>query len=190
MKKIILVVLAIFIASNVNAELVDNGNGTITDVDRGLMYYDYTYYADDWSDADSWASNLTYAGYDDWKLPSALNSDGSGPCFGFNCTDSDLGHLYYTEGVTFANPEPFQNIVEGEWYWTETILDTDPDQAWILIFQTPGGAAQGHQHTHYLIEPGVAMAVRVVPEPISSMLFVTGGTLLAGRRLIKRKKKA
>ncbi len=45
-----------------------------------------------------WLGNEGYGGANDWGLWSALNSDGSEPCNGANCTDSDLGHLNYIEG--------------------------------------------------------------------------------------------
>lgn len=57
--------------------LVDNGDGTITDLSTGLMWlmYDSGHFlkdgAMDWDDALYWAEYLDYAGYTDWKLPDA-----------------------------------------------------------------------------------------------------------------------
>jgi hypothetical protein len=183
--------LVLGLAVSASAALVDNGNGTITDTDRGLMYYDYSYRVNVWSDAMTWIDTLNNdntLGYNDWKLPSALNSDGSGPCSDpAQCSDSDLGHLYYIEGVSFTDPGPFKNILAEEngnsWYWTETVYDEDPSRSWIFTLNS------GKQHTHdspYLPE-GFAMAVRVVPEPISSILFVTGGATLGLRRFLKKR---
>jgi hypothetical protein len=57
---------------------VDNGDGTVTDLATGLMWMTYDSGAllgedgkMDWENALSWAENLSYAGYDDWKLPDA-----------------------------------------------------------------------------------------------------------------------
>src|ERR1035437_7528079 len=39
--------------------------------------------------ANSWIAAMNaadYLGYSDWRLPTALNQDLSGPCLGFNCT--------------------------------------------------------------------------------------------------------
>jgi hypothetical protein len=49
-----------------------------------------------WWGANAWADQLVYGGFDDWRLPSALNQDGSGPNSGCNITGSEMGHLYYT----------------------------------------------------------------------------------------------
>ena len=48
----------------------DNGNGTVTDSNTGLMWQkapaSERY---DWTEAMSYAENLTFAGYNDWRLP-------------------------------------------------------------------------------------------------------------------------
>jgi hypothetical protein len=50
--------------------LVDNGNGTITDLSTGLMWMQPdSGYGMLWADALDYAETLDYAGYDDWRLP-------------------------------------------------------------------------------------------------------------------------
>ncbi len=60
---------------------VDNGNGTVTDLGTGLTWmqtdsgaFNAGPYGDgtlDWEQALDWAENLSFAGFDDWRLPNA-----------------------------------------------------------------------------------------------------------------------
>ena len=190
----------IFILSGIaNAALVDNGDGTITDTDRNLMWLQDANYAmtsgydDDGmmtlSAAMTWADTLFFAGHSDWRLPSSLNSDGSGPCAGWNCTDSELGHVYYTElGNTAQQGYDTGSVNVGDFInlplshiWTST---TDGANS-TLVFDFYGGQQTWHS------DPNAghwAMAVRVVPEPISSVLFITGGIFLGSRKYLRKKR--
>ena len=59
----------------VAAQLVDNGDGTVTDIRNGLMWLkDAGLYGTrkTWDDANVWINDLnnqSYAGYNDWRLP-------------------------------------------------------------------------------------------------------------------------
>lgn len=129
------------------ADLHDRGGGLIYDEDRDITWlqnanYAYTsgYDADGritWLEALAWADQLEYGGYDDWRLPTVTNPDGSIPS-GYS-TLTEFGHLFYTEldnpflfGLYGYNPTdewpslintaPFQNVQldASAWYWTST----------------------------------------------------------------------
>ena len=110
--------------------LIDRGQGLLYDVERDLTWLHDTNYAKTagrsvdgqmtWDDAKSWVARLHYRGISGWRLPTALNQDGSGPCIGDNCRESELGHLVFT---AFARPSPGLQLVN--WhpfsiYWTST----------------------------------------------------------------------
>ncbi len=85
-----------------------------------------------WNQAVAWVSGLNIQGFKDWRLPSALNQDGSGPCAGSNCYDSELGHLFAPvasggEGISLATPGLFSNIQSMN-YWTGT--ESPPQLVW------------------------------------------------------------
>lgn len=74
----------------------------------------------DWDTAMSWVSSLTFRGVGGWRLPSALNHDGSGPCVGDDCTDSEFGHLFFRPATADGPNVTFLNFDLSAVYWTST----------------------------------------------------------------------
>lgn len=223
MKKIGTLLTALVMVAGLSAQayasLIVRGTDTagkklIYDTDRNITWYDFTFDAP-WPAAMDWASNLVVdfdgTHLSGWRLPTAVNADGSGPCSGPNCSGSEMGHLFYTElgnpayppgaipsaiftdGLT-GNTDTFQQLYAYQ-YWTGTQgtpVGSHVLQAWgfstKLGVQTQyiafyDGAPYGHAY---------AMAVRdgdvsAVPVPGAVWLFGSGLVGLIG---VRRKKKA
>lgn len=183
---VLLLLLGITVSAN--AALVDNGDGTVTDTDTNLMWLQDANYAvtsgyvaggTDWYTATTWADQLIFAGYDDWRLPSADSDCG----FSYNCTNSEMGHIYYTE---LSNPAEGPRVNDGDFYNIQTAYYTSTGAGPNVIygFYTDIGWQGQLGKTG---DDGYAWAVRVVPEPISSTLFLIGGATLGFRQWRKRK---
>ena len=116
------------ITLSANAALYDRGNGLIYDDVLDITWlqdanYAYTsgYAAANanggswtstniqadgrmgWDAAKTWADQLSYGGFDDWRLASANLMNGASPCYatdgscdrGYNNTTGELGHMFY-----------------------------------------------------------------------------------------------
>jgi hypothetical protein len=139
-----------------------------------------------WHEATTWVASLSFiAGvnvYDDWRLPSALNQNGTGPCNRFNCTDSEMGHMFYVElGGTshhsiLESTDPdlakFSNIQGLYWSSTEA---SDESLVWLF------GPVDGYQTSNYKADYWWAWAVSdgdvgvsAVPEPETYAMLLAG----------------
>lgn len=65
----ILIILACLFPAIALAEMLDHGNGTVTDTNTNLMWKTGSYGWADWYDATNHFSDLEYAGHYDWRLP-------------------------------------------------------------------------------------------------------------------------
>lgn len=94
------------------ANLVDNHDGTITDTDLGIMWTSDLHITGSggksFSAAQTFLSTLSYAGYNNWRLPSGIapNLDPTSTYqpytppavpYYYNSTHNELGHLFYVE---------------------------------------------------------------------------------------------
>ena len=190
-----------------------NTFGLATGVDLGPTSSVNTYggsyiYSDGsmtWGGAQKWIGAMNtanYLGYNDWRLPTTLQPDAScsiqsgGVSYGFDCTGSEMGHLFYTElggaaGSSIltthnANLALFQNV-QPDHYWSGTEYAPNPYSAW---FYTSLGS-QGYYNKSnvqfaWAVRPG---QVAAVPVPAAAWLLGSGLLGLIGvarRRLMIR----
>lgn len=190
------------------AALLDRGGGMIYDTVLNITWLQDANYAqtsghDDgrmtWDNANKWAADLVYGGYDDWRLPTALNPDGTGPCAGLDCTFSEMGHMFFnnlggnekesvlnTTGDTatqIANLLLFggthsDNLVTGSSiqfaYWSKTEDASNSSNAWFFNtnsgLQGLGGKSFGY-HAWAVRDGDVAPPV---PLPAAAWLLLSG----------------
>ena len=208
-KGVYLFLLLVFgLFANVHAILIDNGNGTITDTDTNLMWlqdlnltdtlgYDDSLYgvntngALTWQDALDWASDLDFAGYTDWRLPTAdATCSGTETALVYNCNGGELGQLYYDSlgnsagGLT--NPGPFTNFPVNPQFWTST--EFDATRAFDFHFndggQHPWNKAGPLSPTNVIAVREIASVSVPAPAPL---LLIAGGVvgLVLSRRHAK-----
>lgn len=129
-----------------------------------------------WAQAAAWADNSTFGGYTDWRLPTTNT-----PCLGFNCTSSEMGHLWYVElgnlaGDLTPNTGNFVNM-QLYAYWSSTLYAQDPSQAWHFNIDQGDQDVAGLQNRLYAMSVRDGDVTAVVPEPGTALLLASLGVL-------------
>lgn len=97
----------------------DNGDGTVTDRNTGLMWQKATAGPMNWYDARSYASGLSLGGHSGWRLP----------------TVDELQALFYS---------PCKDTLDVimDFYWSSSPFPNKSNYAWVVSFRN-GGAGYG-----------------------------------------------
>lgn len=175
----ILGAVCVLLTTTAHAVLVDRGGGMIYDTDLDVTWLQDANFCTsnptdpacvlaganasgqmNWTQANTWADNLVYGGFEDWRLPTSQ----VGGCTGLDCTDNEMGHLLYVELQIGTINEDFSTISnrQRDWYWSGTANPAESRAAWSVTFVN-GFASDGNFKSNSFH----AMAVRdgdVVPQ--------------------------
>ena len=222
LKSLVVAAAMLALTGAAQATLVNRGGGMIYDDTRNITWLaDMNYaktsgYDSDgqmtWFAATTWASDLVYGGYDNWRLPTLNPSDtscsdnfnpgGGFPLqyFFFNCTGGELSGLFVTDlgnkaaesvlnqaGDTaeqIANLALFSNV-QSDFYWSGTEYAPNPAAgAWLFI--TSDGLQYPSRKDGALsavaVRPGDVAASVPEPQTLALVLLALGATVVARRR--------
>jgi hypothetical protein len=159
---------------------VNNLDGTITDLDTGLMWTQVPGAATTWTGALTWAENLTLAGYSDWRLPNIKE------------LQTLVDYTFTTATTAAAAVVPVNRVLfptsttPAAAYWSSTALrgggNQAPTSAWLVEFGVttnvpaavgPARGAQGIISYETMNQTHPVFAVR---GPVASVEPGTSGT--------------
>ena len=158
---------------------VNNNDGTVTDLDTGLMWTQVPSSAQTWTSALTYAEGLTTAGYSDWRLPNIKELQSL----------QDIPRA--TASAVTTNPcinRVLFPAVTGTAYWSSTSVKTGtPTQAWLVDFgvtttSTPSRNQQGITSYEPYASTYPAFAVREAPviAPTQIVVMQNSATLTDG----------
>jgi hypothetical protein len=160
-----------------------------------------------WTTANNWANDLVYGGFSDWRLPTT-NTTASSNCdrnfnpggvfplqyFGFNCTGSEMGHMFYNEfgatanqsilsGSNTANLALFTNV-QSFVYWSGTEYGPNPGLALGFVTVDGGQNYVDKSNAFYAVAVRPGDVATPVPEPqtLALVLLALGATMVVRRR--------
>jgi hypothetical protein len=210
---VLIMVTVIGVCPKSEAALIDRGGGLIYDTDLNVTWLQDANYAfssgygyskwlggmlDTFAELPNFISNLSYydsvrnVTWDDWRLPSS----GKVACDGYNCTTSELGHLYYTElnnpaGGPIVDSGPFFNIATG-FGGAYKLKDEAPvwniNLGWFFVFNSGDQVeldASGFAYVWPVRDGDVGTTS--VPEPSTLLLLLFGILSASGKLYFKVK---
>jgi hypothetical protein len=199
LRNIALVGALVLAFGNAQATLFDRGGGLIYDDVLNITWLQDANYAATsgyvlsgtmtWAMAINWAAGLSYydnvrnVTYSDWRLPQTFVNR-----FGYNNTDVELGHLFYTDlggvaktsifSVHNSNLSLFINLKDDYWFSNDFSAAGMPNEAadFSFAYGYQGAASKSAYLQTWAVRDGDVAAP--VPEPETYAMMLAGLGLL------------